>query len=153
MSSSRGSSQPRDRTQVSPIAGGFFTICATKEAQLVGKIFKSPMQSGNQIRKKVILNNPINGQDFFYIIIFSYLISRLHGTFKDLSHDTRAPLVAQTVKNPPAIQDFDPWVRKILWRRKWLPIPVFLPGEFYRQRRLVGYSPWGCKELDTTEVT
>ena len=29
--------------------------------------------------------------------------------------------------------------------------PVFLPGEFHRQRNLVGYSPWGCKELDTTE--
>ena len=32
-----------------------------------------------------------------------------------------------------------------------LPIPVFLPGEFHGQRRLVGYSPWGCKESDMTE--
>ena len=31
--------------------------------------------------------------------------------------------------------------------------PVFLPGEFHGQRSLVGYSPWGGKELDTTEVT
>ena len=31
------------------------------------------------------------------------------------------------------------------------PIPEFLPGEFYGQRNLVGYSAWGCKELDTTE--
>ena len=30
-------------------------------------------------------------------------------------------------------------------------IPVFLPGEFHGQRSLVGYSPWGCKELDMTE--
>ena len=37
------------------------------------------------------------------------------------------------------------------WRREWLPIPVFLPGEFHRQRSLVGYSPWGHKESDTTE--
>ena len=29
--------------------------------------------------------------------------------------------------------------------------PVFLPGEFYGQRSLVGYGPWGCKELDTPE--
>ena len=29
--------------------------------------------------------------------------------------------------------------------------PVFLPGEFHRQRSLVGYSPWGCKESETTE--
>ena len=33
----------------------------------------------------------------------------------------------------------------------WLPTPVFLPREFHRQRSLPGYSPWGCKELDTTE--
>ena len=46
---------------------------------------------------------------------------------------------------------FNPWVRKIPWRRKWQPTPVFLPGEFYEQRSLVGYSPWGHKELDTTE--
>ena len=31
--------------------------------------------------------------------------------------------------------------------------PVFLPGEFRGQRSLVGYSPWGHKELDTTEAT
>ena len=37
------------------------------------------------------------------------------------------------------------------WRREWLPIPVFLPGEFHGQRSLAGYSPWGCKESDTTE--
>ncbi|CAI9158409.1 unnamed protein product [Rangifer tarandus platyrhynchus] len=46
---------------------------------------------------------------------------------------------------------FNPWVGKILWRRKWQPTLVFLPGEFYEQRSLAGYSPWGGKELDTTE--
>jgi len=30
-------------------------------------------------------------------------------------------------------------------------LPVFLPGEFHGQRSLAGYSPWGCKESDTTE--
>ena len=44
----------------------------------------------------------------------------------------------------------DPWVRKIPWRRKWQPTPVFLPGEPPGQRSLVGYSPWDHKELDTT---
>jgi len=39
----------------------------------------------------------------------------------------------------------DPWGGKILWRREWLPTPVFLPGEFHGQRSLVGYSPWGHK--------
>ena len=47
----------------------------------------------------------------------------------------------------------DPWVRKIPWRRKWQPSPVFLPGEPHRQRNLAGYSPWGSKELDMTEHT
>ena len=46
---------------------------------------------------------------------------------------------------------FDPWLRNIPWRRAWRPILVFLPGEHHRQRSLVGYSPWGCKESDTTE--
>ena len=46
---------------------------------------------------------------------------------------------------------FDSWARKILWRRAWHPTPVFLPGESHGQRSLVGYSPRGHKELDTTE--
>ena len=46
---------------------------------------------------------------------------------------------------------FDPWVGKIQWRRKWQPIPVFLPEELHGQRSLAGYSPWGCKVLDTIE--
>ena len=35
--------------------------------------------------------------------------------------------------------------------RKWFPTPVLLPGKFHGQRNLVGYSPWGHKELDMTE--
>ena len=46
---------------------------------------------------------------------------------------------------------FDPWVGKIPWRRKRQPTPVFLPGESHGQRSLAGYSPWGRRELDTTE--
>ena len=37
------------------------------------------------------------------------------------------------------------------WRRKWQPTPVVLPGKSHGQRSLVGYSPWGRKESDTTE--
>ena len=44
---------------------------------------------------------------------------------------------------------FDPWSRKIPWRRKWQPTLVFLPGKSRGQRSLVGYSEWGHKELDT----
>ena len=46
---------------------------------------------------------------------------------------------------------FDPWVRKIPWRRKWLPTPVFLPGKSHWQRSLMGCSPWDHKELGTNE--
>ena len=57
-------------------------------------------------------------------------------------------LVAQLVKNPP--QSGFNWVQslggKMPWRREWLPTLAFLPGEFH-----VLYSPWGLKELDTTE--
>ena len=46
---------------------------------------------------------------------------------------------------------FNPWVGKISRRRKWQPIPVFLPGKFHGRRSLAGYRPWGRKESDTTE--
>jgi len=46
---------------------------------------------------------------------------------------------------------FDPWVRKILWRRKWQPTLVFFPGKSHRQRSLAGYSTRHSKESDTTE--
>ena len=45
---------------------------------------------------------------------------------------------------------FNPWVRKIPWRRRWQPTVVFLPGKSHGQRSRAGYSPWGCKKLDTT---
>ena len=48
---------------------------------------------------------------------------------------------------------FDPWVRKIPWRRAWQPTPVFFPGEPHGQRSLAGYSPWDRKTSDTTEAT
>ena len=59
-----------------------------------------------------------------------------------------ASLVAQLVKNLPAMQETWVWslVGKIPWGRERLPIPVFWPGEFHEL-----YSPWGRKESDTTE--
>ena len=62
-------------------------------------------------------------------------------------------LVAQTVKNPPAMQETQvrPWIGKIPWRRERQPTPVFLPGKSHGQRCLAGYSPWSSKESDMTE--
>ena len=61
--------------------------------------------------------------------------------------------MAQMVKNLPRMQETRvlSLIKKIPWRREWLPTPVFLPGESHGQRSLVGYSPWGHKESDTTE--
>ena len=80
----------------------------------------------------------------FTHIIFILLFFCHHGT-------EWASLVPQTVKKLLAMQGSDPWVRKIPWRRGWQPTPVFLPSKFHKQRRLVGCSPWGYKESDTTE--
>ena len=46
---------------------------------------------------------------------------------------------------------FDPWVRKIPWRRTWQTSPVFLPGKSHKQRSLAGYRLWSHKELGVTE--
>ena len=106
---------------------------------------------------------------------------------------TWASLVAQLVKNPPAMQEtffnswvgksprrngrlsppaflgfpggsdgkrirlqcgrpgLDPWVGKIPWRRAWQLTPVFLPEESPWTEEPGSYSPWACKESDTTE--
>ena len=63
------------------------------------------------------------------------------------------------VKNPPAnagdIRDVGliPGSGRSPEGRAWQPTLIFMPGESHEQRNLVGYSPWGCKELDKTEVT
>ena len=63
-----------------------------------------------------------------------------------------ASLVAQMVKSLQCGRPrFDSWVRKIPWRRKWQPTPVFLPRKSHGWRSLVIYSPWSHKQLDPTE--
>ena len=78
-----------------------------------------------------------------------------NGNLKGIIWTRWASLVVQLLKNLPSnvknlLQcgrpGFDPWVRKIRWRRERLPTPVFWPGEFHRL-----YNPWGRKESDTTE--
>ena len=66
-------------------------------------------------------------------------------------HLYRDSLVAQTVKNPPAMRET--WVQSLSWED---PVekgstPVFLPGKSHGQRSLTSYSPWGRKESDITE--
>ena len=70
-----------------------------------------------------------------------------------LSRASLAQMVAQTVKNRPAMQKSQ--VQSLDWedprRREWQTTAVFLPGESCGQRSLVGYSPWGHKESATIE--
>ena len=47
--------------------------------------------------------------------------------------------------------EFDPWARKVPWRRKWQLTPVFLPGESHGQRNLEDCGPWGHKRVGKTE--
>ena len=65
----------------------------------------------------------------------------------------RTSQVAQPVKYLPAMQET--WVRSLGQKdpleKGRQPTPVFLPGEVHEQSSLADYSPWGCKELDTTE--
>ena len=62
-------------------------------------------------------------------------------------------MVAQTVKSLPAM--WETGVQFLGWEdpleKEMALNPVFLPGKLHGQKRLVGYSPWGRKESDTTE--
>ena len=104
------------------------------------------------------LRKVVNRSDFSFLI---YKLGIKTCTLKQVlwqcHRGKHLSMVGQTVRNLPAnardIGDprFDPWVRKIPWRREWIPTPACLPGESHGQRSLAGYSSWGCKELDMTE--
>ena len=119
---SRGSSQPKDQTQVSRIAGRFFTSWATREAQdasercntcynLQGLKVPTLNTRGVVLEQRKSMGFP-GGSDG-----------------KESAWDP----------------GFDPWVGKIPWTRKQQPTLVFLTGKSHEQRSLVGYSPWGHK--------
>ena len=72
-------------------------------------------------------------QTYMYMLHFNILLQNF--------------LILNSSKRP----QFDPWVKKILWRKEWQPTPVLLPEESHGQRSLSGYSPWGLKESNTTE--
>ena len=78
----------------------------------------------------------------------------IHREIKINTHTLRFP--GGTRDKEPACQcnetQFDLWVRKITWRRAQQPTAVFLPRISHGQRTLAGYSPWGYKESDTTEL-
>ena len=69
-----------------------------------------------------------------------YFVLVIAFEWKDFSRGKRRP-------------GFNPWVRKILWSRKWQPTSVFLPGKSHGQRSLAGYSPWDCKRVRHNSMT
>ena len=70
--------------------------------------------------------------------------------FEVTSEPTWASLVAQTVKNLPAMRETlgHSLGGEMPWRREWLCTPVFIPGDLHGERSLVSYNPWGLKESD-----
>ena len=79
--------------------------------------------------------------DKYHIVLFTCII------LKDYTKE----LISKTGLDPQA-QNTNLWLPKGKgrreggnWRRKWLPTPVFLPGESQGQRNITGYSPWGRK--------
>ena len=82
---------------------------------------------------------------------FPALLVNLHTIPSQASPNIIADLVGLTAsafcsRQPPMIEQQRTEHVQILWRRKWQPTPVFLPGEFHGQRSLAGYSPLSCKE-------
>ena len=79
------------------------------------------------------------------MILVKYFLKKDHFKSQFICYSIMTSLVAQLVKNPPAMQEtgFDPWVGEIPWRRERLPTPVFWPGE--------SHGLYSQKELDTTE--
>ena len=95
--------------------------------------------------------------DQLYIYIYSFLITTEHSVLFPVLYSrfslviyfilSRTSMVAQLVKNLPAVQETRVW--SLGWedclRRKWQPTPVFLPGKSRGQRSLGGYSPWAAR--------
>ena len=60
----------------------------------------------------------------------------------------------QKIRNLPTVQETGVWSlgQKYPRRTEWQPAPVFLPATSHRAKSLAGYSPWGRKELDMSEL-
>ena len=94
------------------------------------------------------LENPRDGGAWWAAV---YGVIQSQTRLKRLSSSSSRWLRRESVCLQSGRPGFNPWVGKNSWRRKLQPAPVFLPGKSHGWRGLVGYSPWGCKELDMTE--
>ena len=158
---SRGSSQPRDRTQVSCTAGRFFTVWATRETPIVSK--------DESIKDSFLWDS------FLWISLCLFRTSEGKYPTETISMNSRGKKGLRNVVHPFAkrllgllnqprgismFRVLGCWLlgQSTVWwdrgkrrRRQWQPTPVLLPGKSHGRRSLVGCSPWGCEESDTTE--
>ena len=105
------------------------------------------------MKKSMKTEKPTNSSIQLYVLSITYYVPDPTQSLGNISVNKKcyldwASLIAQLVKNPPAMRrpQFDFWVGKIPWRTERLPTPVFWPAEFHGLD-----SPWGCTELATTE--
>ena len=137
--------------QVSSIAGRLFTIWNTREAQILEQV-AFPISRGSF--------QPRNGTrisctaDRFFTSWATREVDKMgDDSLIELSWCNNWGFPGDSCGKESTCQwrrrkrrGFNPQVRRIPWRRKWQPIPIYLPGKVHGQRSLMGYSPWGCKE-------
>ena len=148
---SSGSSQPRNWTRVSCIAGRFFTNWAIREVP---------------IDNETVTNSPYSQRAkyyWYYLPVKVYLFYLLEKAMAP--HSSTFAWKIPWTEEPGGLQPMGSlgvrhdWVNSLWlftfmhWRRKWQPTPVFLPGESQGRGSLMGCRLWGCTELDTTEAT
>jgi len=90
----------------------------------------------------LILHHKLRRRTLFFLDLISSLIRSMMGLPR---WPSGKEMVCQCRR-----WGFNPRVRKIPWRRKWQPTPVFLLRKAHRQRSLTGYNPWDCTESGTT---
>ena len=163
---SSGSSQPRNWTRVSCIAGGFFTNWATREAP----VWKDTCSLMFTAAPSAIVRTwkqpkcPLTNEwiKMWYVYTIHYYLAIIKEWNIAICSSTNEPrdyygllgwLRVKKIWLQCGRPGFNPWVGKIPWRWEWLPNPVFLPREFHGERSLGGYSPWGHKESDTEQLT
>ena len=127
---SRGYSQPRDQTQISHIAGRFFTNWATRKPREVTRVVLSKLLPRGGRKSSLYVT---------VLAIGIYLGKRFLELPWWLSGKGSTCQCRRC--------GFDSWIGKIPWRRKWQPSPVFLPGKFCGEWSLMSYSPWSHKRV------
>ena len=154
ISFSRGSSWPRDRTQISCIAGRRFTLWATREAHQESPPGKCYLKVYIKVNQLYIHIHPLFFRFLSHVALLldSRFLLVIYFKFSSVYMSIGLPwwLSGKESTFQCRRHKFNPWSRKIPRRRKWQPTPVCLPRNPQGQRSLACLSSWGRKESDTT---